>query len=124
MLSDRSFFVLNMSLSWFEALLQNHPSLWRSGRAGQSGKPGVQNLDGLVVINMVKRGEEIHRMVREPDRPRLIFPDQHAQGQVKPDRLPALHQGRSGLRVAEDQYLRWPQAEFDLVCFGGMVNVR
>ena len=63
-------------------------------------------------------------MVGEPDLSRFVLPDQGAQRQIEPDGLLALHQRRARLGVAEDQYLRWPQVQSDLIRFGGMVDVR
>ena len=72
----------------------------------------------------MKLGEELQRAVREPDFSGFAFPDQDSQRQIDPDGLPTLHQRRACQGVAEDQYLRWPQAQSDFPCFGGMVDVR
>src|SRR5262249_18440003 len=95
--SDRSFFVLNIS-GLLVGVSRTVIPLCRGCRAGQRREDRAQSFDFLVTVgNVVKLGEEVERVVREPYFSRFIFPDQDSQRQVQPDGLLALHQGRACL---------------------------
>src|SRR5262249_37325371 len=124
MVSDRSFFVLNIS-GLLVGVSRIAMSLCRCCSAGQARQARVQSFNCLVTVgNVVKLDEEVERVVREPGFSRFVFPDQDSQQQVQSDGLLALHQRCACLGVAEDQDLRWAQAQSDLLSFGGVVNVR
>src|SRR6516225_4459881 len=92
---------------------------------GQSNQTCIQGFDCFITVrNTVKLGEKLQRVVGEPNLSRFVFPDQDTQRQVQASGLLALHQRRASLGVAEDQYLRWSQAQSDLLGSGGMVDLR
>jgi class 3 adenylate cyclase len=82
------------------------------GRSGQRLQPTRHRLDDLgAVAHPVPCGEPGGIVVGEPHLTLAVLPGEHLQGQIDADALRALHQGRTGPRIAEDQELGGSQRE-------------